>query len=66
MQSNYRRFKPERLSLRRYEEQEEELTRVCTAAAEQPWACREEVISSSNVQMKEKTDGGAEEEAEER
>jgi hypothetical protein len=35
-------------------------------AAEQPWTCREEVISSSNVRTKEKTDGGAEEEAEER
>jgi hypothetical protein len=48
------------------EEQEEELTGVCTTAAEQPLACREEVIPSSNVPSKEKTDGDTVEEAEER
>jgi hypothetical protein len=48
------------------EEQEEELTGFCTAAAEQQQACNKGAISLSNALVVKKSGGGVEEEAEAR
>jgi hypothetical protein len=47
------------------EEREEELTRACTAAVERRRACREDLISLSDVRERKKTSGAEEEEAQE-
>jgi hypothetical protein len=47
------------------EEQEEELTGACTTAVGQRRACRQDLISLSDVQERKKTDNAEEEEVEE-